>query len=358
MKVLQVCAYAAPYEGNFMRSLYCLEAKLSEKGIETVYAFPESARDILWCKELSRRAKVYFLPLAKARIKPATYRKLHGIFKENADIKAAHCHFELYDVPTAFAAPKGVRVFWHLHDAIKSYTDMKNRIIHKVQYGIAHKKATLLSVSETNMEYAVKLGFPAARAFFVPNGIDTGRIKHVEKDRADRKYDFLMFGWEYEIKAVDICARAAQSRFAPKNMKIAIVGASDTEDRIAADCGGVPPSISVLSPVEDINSLYGESRVFLHISRSEGYSYALMEAVCAGLPVICSDIPENSFAKRFSTVRMVECCDADAAARAMSELGAESGYPTKDELQCAETEVRRNCSIEKWADCILEYYGF
>jgi hypothetical protein len=55
MKILQVCAYAAPYEGNFIKSLLALESHLTAAGHEVVYAFPESAASIEWCKEIEVR---------------------------------------------------------------------------------------------------------------------------------------------------------------------------------------------------------------------------------------------------------------------------------------------------------------
>ena len=55
----RVCAYAAPYEGNFIKSLKVLGNVYKEKGDKMVYAFPESARNILWCKELEKHTDVY-----------------------------------------------------------------------------------------------------------------------------------------------------------------------------------------------------------------------------------------------------------------------------------------------------------
>ena len=73
MKILQVCAYAASYTGNFMSALYELEKNVNSRGGTIIYAFPEKAKKLEWVHELQSRTKVYFLPLAKARIKPTTY---------------------------------------------------------------------------------------------------------------------------------------------------------------------------------------------------------------------------------------------------------------------------------------------
>lgn len=111
MTILQVCAYAAPYEGNFIKSLKALGNVYKEKGDKMVYAFPESARNILWCKELEKHTDVYYLPLAKARIKIKTYTMLKDIYCKYKDLKIVHSHFELYDAPVSLTAPKNVKVF-------------------------------------------------------------------------------------------------------------------------------------------------------------------------------------------------------------------------------------------------------
>lgn len=41
MKILQVCAYEAMYEGNFIKSLYALEKALGKKGAQGLLRLPE-----------------------------------------------------------------------------------------------------------------------------------------------------------------------------------------------------------------------------------------------------------------------------------------------------------------------------
>ena len=79
MTVLQVCAYAAEYPGNFIRSLELLESELKKLGHDTVYAFPEAAKAREWCKSIENRTAVYYLPESKARIRPSTYIKMRKI---------------------------------------------------------------------------------------------------------------------------------------------------------------------------------------------------------------------------------------------------------------------------------------
>ena len=57
MTVLQICAFGAPSPGNFISSLTSLEPTLSEEGIQTIYAFAETAKGRPWCEELCKRAR-------------------------------------------------------------------------------------------------------------------------------------------------------------------------------------------------------------------------------------------------------------------------------------------------------------
>lgn len=353
MTVLQVCAYAAPYEGNFIKSLKALGASLKKQNIKMIYAFPENARNIDWVQTLSQEADVYFLPLAKARIKPKTYADLERIYKKYPDIQIVHSHFELYDVPVALTAPKHVKVFWHLHDALEIYNSLCHRIVHKIQYGALHRSATLLSVSEKHMNYVLRCGFPKSQAVFLPNGLDVDRIRMDNAAMADREYDFLIFGWEFERKGVDLCIEAVTKYHL--DCKIAVVGASNTVDIIRNRFGDVH-QIEVIEPVSDINTLYSNAKCFLHISRAEGLSYALLEAVYAGLPVICSDISENRFAGRFPTVNMVKNEDVDSIADAMKKQLSKPFLNTES-IRISRGMIDAEYSVNCWVRKTLEQYG-
>ena len=350
MRVLHVCAYAAPYEGNFIRSLRHLERGLDGGA---VYAFPESARDIPWCRSLAEERRVYFLPLLKSYIRPRTYSTLRRIYRECPDITAVHSHFELYDVPARLTAPEGVNVFWHLHDPIENDRSIKLRLLYKLQYGLLHGEARLISPSKKHGDYAIRLGFPENRVSCVHNCIDVSRIQRVSTPSDKRRFDFLMFGWDYTRKGVDLCVRAA--KLLPGPLKIGVVGNEETARSIYAQFGRVE-GVEVVAPVADINELYAQSKCFLHISRAEGFSYALLEAIYAGLPVICSDIPENLFAKAFPTVSIVKSEDPNRLALAMLRALNGCGY-TDEQADASRSVIENEYSLSAWSNRILSCYG-
>lgn len=353
MVVLHVCAFAAPNAGNFIATLTQLEQTLGARGIQTIYAFSDGARDKSWCREIQKRTKVYFLPTANARILPETYRIFSAIHKENR-VDIIHSHFELYDVPATVTAPKGARIFWHLHDALKENymkAGTTRKLLTRLQYGIFSSRAVLLSVSEEHAAFAKDLGFPAEKIQYFPNGINTDRIKPVSF--AQSEGFFLQFGWEVIRKGVDLVVQAARL-VRSADVRIVIVGQEKCREYLEENC----PSdmIQYRTPVNDINALYCNAKAFLHVSRAEGLSYALLEAIYAGLPVICSDIPENQFARAFRNVFFVENENTEEIARTIDCVNSQASGVQQADVDFNRALIRQQYSLDAWVDRLVRLY--
>jgi len=354
MTVLQVCAFAAPSSGNFVCVLLRLEEKLRKKGIDTIYAFPLRAKDKDWCIEMQKRTKVYFLPEAHARIKIQTYSMFKKIYKEN-EIDVIHSHFELYDMPATITAPKNVKVFWHLHDAIGELYKKATRphkILTRLHYNAFWKRAEMLSVSEKHADFATSLGFPKENITYFPNGIDASRIDISPVDNRNELRQFLMFGWEVHRKGVDLIVEAAKNIKEP--LSVTLIGQEACQKYLTEV--SAPESIVFSEPVKDINELYRTSYVFLHISRAEGLSYALLEAIYAGLPVVCSDIPENLVAKEFKNIFWVKTGDVTALQNILKEL-----ISNPIEVKDSDIDYNRNIidckySMDTWVSKMVNCY--
>lgn len=308
MNILQICAYGAEYPGNFIKALEKLEKLLLQNGHKTIYAFAETARGTEWCNNIEKRTKVYYLPVAKARILPKTYNVCKKIFKENK-IDIIHSHFELYDIPITLTAPKKCKIFWHLHDPLKEIYDNSSKlrkIIWKIQYSNYFKNVNILTVSKKHGEFITKFGWNKDNIIYVPNGIDIDRIKSNFKNKKEE--NFLMFGWEVYRKGVDIAINAfneiSNTQKNINDLKLICVGKNECKSYIEKN--SINKSIIYSEPVYDVNDLYNKCKYFLHISRSEGLSYALLEVIYAGLIVICSDIPENNVAKEFENIFFIQ----------------------------------------------------
>lgn len=349
--ILQVCGYAAPYPGNFIASLVALADENEKYGYKTIFAFPESAREREWCQKLEKNYVVYYLPLERARIRWSTYRILKQIYRKY-NIVIAHSHFELYDMPVNLMSSKSTKVFWHLHDALDLLYSKSNKlykVLWKIQYKYASKKAILLSVSEKGKRYAIKLGFNSRNAFFVPNAIDTQRIDSVKVEKS-KQYDFLIYGWDYYRKGVDILENAVPL-LDNYNFKCGVVAGKDMEEKLRNE-----KKLIYQKPVDNVAELYKSVNCFLHISRQEGLSYALLEAIYAGMKVICSDIEQNMFAAEFPTVTMIPVGNSEILAKKMKEVIDETWCPNEEQINISKNMIRDKYSIDSWVKSVQNYY--
>ncbi len=356
MNVLQVCAYAAEYEGNFMKSLYSLEDQLNKSGHNVFYAFPENAKEKFWCQQLQKRTKVFFLPLRRARILPKTYFGIKTIIKEN-DIKIIHSHFELYDIPCNLMSNKDVKVFWHLHDPINKSNQKSRNFLNKLQYSVFSKNTKLLAVSDYYKNIVIDFGFNKDNAATVLNGIDLSRITYPYK-KNEYRYDFLTFGWDFERKGSDIIFRALDklSKDGYK-FKLLFNCNEDTVSNVNSFFSGeLPEWLEIGMPVENVNDIFSVSRTFIQASRRETFSYAVCEAAYAGMDVISSDIFGLEWAHSLPTVDFFNNEDVDGLYSLLKNRLDKKDIINENDIDVSRKQIESNFSTEVWAKNIIKYY--
>jgi glycosyltransferase involved in cell wall biosynthesis len=347
MKVLQVCAYAARYGGNFLASLRALETLLAEQGVETAYLFPETARDMPWCRDLQQRARVHFAGLN--RFSPAVFKQVKAAM---ADADIIHSHFELYDCLTALAKKKGQKLFWHLHDSFDEEIDLPHRAINRLQYGFFGKKAVLISPNDYYSNYVAALGFPEKQIFHVDNGVEFTRMN---KEEREKEYDFLVFGGFYRIKGLDVLMDACRIlRGKGISYRLGVVGYPDTWRFLDENYPDLHRQICRLEPSENVSDFYNAASVFISASRRETFSYSLLEALYMERSAIISDIPGTGWANGYASVTVFPSEDAAALADAMERQLAEPKSPAV--RRSVSEEVQKRYSAQIWAERIKEIY--
>ena len=347
MKVLQVCAYAAKYGGNFMASLMALEAALAEQNVETAYLFPETARNMPWCVELQSRAEVHFAGLN--RFSPKVFGQVKAAM---ADADVIHSHFELYDCLTALAKKKKQRLFWHLHDSFDEVIDLPHMIINRFQYGVLSKNTTLISPNGYYSDMVAGWRFPRKQIVHVDNAVDFSRLRIENKEK---KLDFLVFGGFYQINGLDVLMDACRIlREKQMDFQVGVVGYADTWRFLDDKYPDQETVVNRLEPSENVSEFYNTATVFISASRRETFSYSLLEALYMGLDAVVSDIPGTGWANNYATVSVVAGENAEALAKEMEKKLIEVSAPSiKAEVI---EDVQKRYSVCGWVDAIKEIY--
>ena len=357
MNVLQICAYAAPYAGNFITSLIQLDNELEKHGHHTVYAFCDRSQSRQWCKEFQKKKTVYFLPLSRARVNPKTYSMLRKILKRE-HIGIAHSHFGLYDLPLAMVAPKSCKLFWHLHDPLVKGVSKASDIIAGLQYSHFGKRAVLLSVCDYYKETAITFGMEKENAKTIVNGINLSRIQYPYLD-APKQFNFLTFGWDFHRKGADVIFEALDKLYKDGyQFKLLFNCLESTVDQVYQYFNQkIPVWLEMGMPVEDINTLFEKSKVFIQASRSETFSYAVCEAAYAGLDVVSSEIIGMEWAHSVPSVSFFESENNAQLYTLLKERLDNEHSISKEIINKSRKVIEENYSTEVWVRRIISEYG-
>lgn len=215
--IVHIAQYAAPYEGNFIKSLNFLETSLAEAGCKMAFVFPEKAKQQSWWSNFAENHIVYNTRNDVGN----SAQELFYIF-EREKPTIVHTHFEGYDIPTKIASEKfrkkyGIapRNVWHLHDY---FTYVKNPIKKLYQkwcffkhYCLNAKEVAVIGVCDEIRLFVSSYKKLSGKPFYaeatIPNGIDLSRINR-QKQWSGNVKTFLAYGGRNVQKRIDVILRA------------------------------------------------------------------------------------------------------------------------------------------------------
>lgn len=361
-KLLFVCSYSAPYGGNFIPSLLALEAKLATRGVRCVYAFPEEAENRSWIAELKSKGKeIVYIDFHLSRMR--FVKKLEIIVKEK-QVNILYAHFASILPLEIFAnLHKEIRVFIHIHsDFSAGQRSWKQKIQQFLLYKLFASHVQFFSVSSAFVDYNPK------KIFHVPNGLAKDRLTCEHKGGisvreqhhvADNEILCEIFGWSQFIKGVDIAVNAVKL-LNDRDMlpvKLAIVGGTtepieNMKKWIAehTECSGNEPYLLYFEPSEDVFSYHEAADILLSASRSEGFSYSILEMLSIGKRCTISNIMGTEWSQQYETTFAFTTEDVGECAEAIRKAltyGSQTNAAVADKIQ-------NEYSIERWTDNIVE----
>jgi len=304
--VCQFMQYATPYCGNFMYSLFDLEKKIKERndGSEMIYVFYKNTLNCQWAKEmLQNKKKIFFL--TNKTIKG--FLELRKILKDN-EVNILHFHmtFPFLILFLLKLFHLHIKMITHLH--IELYgNSASSPIVRRIKKMIKiflckHIFDMACGVSEAIFTDLIHSGVQKHKCCYIDNGIDFSRLdidceNGREMHKLHDKKVLTIFGssvWAFYNKGVDIAINAIKD--IAEQYSIALVIVCDNKDYVLQEIQKIfkssPEWIIIAPSQENVVFYFKMSDIHLSPSRMEGFSYANLEAIYCGTPVIRSDRPE------------------------------------------------------------------
>lgn len=303
--------YSSVYAGNFISSIYKLYIDLAKK-YHVVLSFPEKSQNRNWIKFLKNNGvKIEYFDNSCLI---STIRSIKKINKKHK-INVVYTHF--VSIPYAkLIAPfnKKTKLFIHIHSDFSGGLNKKSifKIVNDFLFTkLIRKDATYIYVSE-----ALRKSDNLKHSYFIRNALCLDRIHdNIDSSKninnTDNKTIFLTFGWSPEIKGIDITCRAfldLPKECADKSILLIVVNENGKDNCINYLKSSINfditkcDNIRLLLPYENVFSLYNTSNVFISSSRSEGFSYSILEALYFDLEILASDIEGTKWCKEYGAL--------------------------------------------------------
>jgi glycosyltransferase involved in cell wall biosynthesis len=362
--VLHIAQYAAPYEGNFIKSLKCLEEYLIAEGASMVYLFPKQAKFQPWYAAFAEVHKVF-------TAEPSDRHDIKALL-DNLRPAIIHCHFEGYDV-TISKAVKQIdgytpKIVWHLHDWFQYLKHPLKALYMRWRffehYCLHAKGVSVIGVCDEIIKFVLRFKQLSGSDFYrkqtILNGIDLNRIHRPEiTPKSHAPFTFLTFGGRNTSKRIDVTFAAFQKLFeCDPNLpyKLKITEGTDTKLTINAllNGGNLPHWVELIPQTENVSSVFASADCFISASDCETFSYAVCEASIYGLPVIQTNIPGTRWNNENPATFLFSRGNADELAECIKHVAG-----TYQELTTARQKTRQNnlkYTLDHWANQVINFY--
>ncbi|MBK9118770.1 MAG: glycosyltransferase family 4 protein [Phycisphaerales bacterium] len=229
---------------------------------------------------------------------PHAYREL--LRSERIDIVNAHA--SLYGAPHAAAA--AIPFVQTVHNTLVWF---EPREVYAYRAADSHTSAYVCVSDAVAADFAARCGIQPDKLATIPNGIDTTAF-HTRRAAHDRTAVRQALGLRpAHLLILNVAALAgskgqlflvrafARARRERDDLRLILVGGAAEPDYAAfvaneAARQGVAPVVMLTGYAHDPTRYFAAADVFALPSLCEGWSLALTEAACAGLPLVASDV--------------------------------------------------------------------
>lgn len=236
-----------------------------------------------------------------------SYKMMKKLCNEN-NYEIVHCHSPIGGIIARLACrkarSKGTRVIYTAHGFhFFKGAPVKNWLIYYTAERItANFTDSLITINKEDFENAKK--FNVKKIEYVPGiGIDVDKIRNIQIDKRLKRSefnltedDFLLFtaGQLSKRKNHEVVIKAL-AEIKNTNVKLLICGLGELETYLKELISilGLEDRAILAGYRKDVIELLHAADCFVFPSLQEGLPVALMEAMAAGLPIVCSNIRGN-----------------------------------------------------------------
>lgn len=371
--VIHAASFLSSYGGSFIASLKRLHNVGRIAGVRNVLVFPDEARNRIWFGQLDEQGVPVRTVSASRSVTDRTIELIAVAKQEKAMI--IHTHFTQFDM-SAFLAKElmrfgrpGMSIIWHAHSNFGVQRNLRRMARDVIKWKASTRRvSTIIAVSEHVRASLIDKGVCPEKIKVVWNGIDVDRLRdHALEVRGAKKDSgvnggalvLFMHGWNPVVKGVDIAVEALRIlRIAGKPAILLISGDDNVRQKIKHMAEDLPDEwVRVVPQIEDVGRYYASASVFVSASRSEGFSYSILEAVSMGVPVVASCIGGTAWASIIPSVATFEPENPADMVRAIQDVAAWDPRERRERCDSGAALVADLYGVDQWARNILDIYA-
>ena len=246
------------------------------------------------------RARLYhssctgYAGLLGARARQETGRPFllteHGIYSRERRIELSRIEW---------LSSSGATKFLQLERSRNWFREWWIRLFQSLSQTAYNRAERIVSLYQGNKDTQVREGAVAERIDIIPNGIIVDSFKTIPR-RIGKNSDPLRIGFVgrvTSIKDVKTLLRSLAILMARGvSFQTRIVGPMDEEPEYTDECLDLAEKLALMGkvvftgPSRDLVKVYADMDVLLLTSVSEGFPFVIIEANCAGIPVVATNV--------------------------------------------------------------------
>jgi len=208
---------------------------------------------------------------------------------------------------------------------------------------------------------AEALRLPETRFRVIHNGIELERYRPaaLRPPSAERPWTVVMVGRLTAQKNHAMLLRIARRSRGALPVRFVAVGHGELHDAIVAGAHalGLEDVVEFAGLRRDVPAILGSADLFLFTSWYEGFPNAVLEAMAAGLPIICTDFAgADELIESGINGTLVPRDDDEAAFRALARY-AEFPDEAARHAQAARRSVEERFTMERMVESTLAFYA-